>query len=125
MNFTKNYTKFTEKYLCEALSNTVKGLRAVRLATLLKRNPRTGVLEPAVCKCSLKQMFLNNSQHSQENTCFGVSFLISSEAVVHRCSSKQLFSKISQILLESTCVGVFFNKAAGPQNCNVTKKRLL
>ena len=36
----------------ESLSNTVKGLHAVRLATLLKRNPSTGVLEPAVRKRS-------------------------------------------------------------------------
>ena len=38
----------------ESLSNTVKGLHAVRPAILLKRNPLTGVLEPAVRKCSLK-----------------------------------------------------------------------
>ena len=37
------------------LSNTVKGLQAIRLATLLKRNPRTGVLEPTVPMCSLKR----------------------------------------------------------------------
>ena len=40
--------------LLESLSNTIKGLQAIRLATLLKRNPRTSVLEPAVRKCSLK-----------------------------------------------------------------------
>ena len=56
----------------ESLSDTVKGLHAVRLGTLLNRNPRTGVLEPAVRKCPLKKMFLNNSQNSQENTRFGV-----------------------------------------------------
>ena len=38
----------------ESLSNTVKGLQAIRLASLLMRNPRTGVLEPAVRKSSLK-----------------------------------------------------------------------
>ena len=38
----------------ESLSNTVKGLQAIRLATLLKRNPRTSVLEPAVRTCSFK-----------------------------------------------------------------------
>ena len=37
----------------ESLSNTVKGLQA-RLATLLKKKPRTSVLEAAVRKCSLK-----------------------------------------------------------------------
>ena len=42
------------KKLLESLSNTVKGLHAVRLTTLLKRNPRTGVLELAVRQCSLK-----------------------------------------------------------------------
>ena len=58
----------------ESLSNTVKGLQAIRLATLLKRNTGTSVLEPAIRKCSLKQVFLNNSQNSQENTCVGVFF---------------------------------------------------
>ena len=38
----------------ESLSNTVKGVQAIRPATLLKRNPRNSVLEPAVRKCSLK-----------------------------------------------------------------------
>ena len=33
------------------------------------------------------------------------------------------FFSISQISQESTCVGVFFNKVAGPQNCNFAKKR--
>ena len=36
------------------LSNTIKGLQTVRLATSLKKNPSSGVLEPAVRKCSLK-----------------------------------------------------------------------
>ena len=58
----------------EPLANIAKGLHAVRLANLLKRNPGTGVLEPAVCKCSLKQMFMNNLQNLQENTCVGVFF---------------------------------------------------
>ena len=40
--------------MLESLSNTVKGLQTVKLATLLKRIPRLGVFEPAVCKCSLK-----------------------------------------------------------------------
>ena len=34
-----------------SLSNTGKGLHAVRLGTLLKRNPRIGVLEQAARKC--------------------------------------------------------------------------
>ena len=54
-SFPKNYTKFTKKGpVLESLSNTVKGLYAVKLANLLKRMPRTGILEPAVCKCSVK-----------------------------------------------------------------------
>ena len=52
-SFPKNYTKSTVPVL-ESLSNTVKGLQSIRLATLLKRNPRTGVLEPDVHKCFLK-----------------------------------------------------------------------
>ena len=38
----------------ESLSNTGKSLQADKLATLLKRNPHTGVLAPVVRKCSLK-----------------------------------------------------------------------
>ena len=38
----------------DLLSNTVKDLQAVRFATLLKKDPRTGVSEPAVCKSSTK-----------------------------------------------------------------------
>ena len=60
--------------MLESLSNIVKCLRAVRLVTLLKKKTRTGVLEPAVRKCSLKQMLFNNLENSQENTCVGVSF---------------------------------------------------
>ena len=58
----------------ESLSNTVKCLQAVRLSTLLKRDPRTGVSELVVNRSSIKQVFLNNAQNSLENTCVGVSF---------------------------------------------------
>ena len=46
--------KIHRKSALKCLSNTVKGLYAVRYATLLKRNPRTSVSEPAVRKYSLK-----------------------------------------------------------------------
>ena len=53
--FSSKFLKIYRKIpLLEFLSNTVKGLQAIRLATLLKRNPRTGVLELAVRKRSLK-----------------------------------------------------------------------
>ena len=58
----------------ESLSNTVKGLQTIKFATLFKRNPRNCVLEPAVRKCYLKEVFSNNSQNSQECTCEGVLF---------------------------------------------------
>ena len=54
-------------------SNTAEGLQAIRLATLLKRNPRTSVLERAVRKCSLI-VFLYILQILQENTCAEFSF---------------------------------------------------
>ena len=54
--------------------NTVKCAQAVKLATLLKKDPRTGVSEPAVRRSSTKKVFLNNSQNSRENTCVGVFF---------------------------------------------------
>ena len=53
--------------MLESLFNTAKGLQAIRLVTLLKGNP--SVLEPAVCRCSLKKVFLNNWQNSQQYTC--------------------------------------------------------
>ena len=53
--FPKKLFKVHRKiHVLESLSNTVKGLCAVRLTTVLKRNPCTGILEPAVPKCSLK-----------------------------------------------------------------------
>ena len=58
----------------QSLSNTVKCLQAVSLAALLKRDPCTGVPEPAVCRCFAKYVFLNNSQNSQKSTCAGVFF---------------------------------------------------
>ena len=44
-------------------------------------------------------------------------FKQSLEVDIHRCYSKKL-----QISQESTCVRVFFNKVAGPQNCNFIKR---
>ena len=38
----------------ESLSNTAKDLQAIRLATLLERNPHIVVLESAIRQCSLK-----------------------------------------------------------------------
>ena len=55
--------------MLQFLSNTVKDLQALTLATLLKRDPLTGVSESDICKSSTK----NNSQNSQENTYAGVS----------------------------------------------------
>ena len=60
--------------MLQSVSNTVKGLQVVRLATLLKRDPRTGVSEPVVCRSSTKYVFLNNLQNLHENTYVGVSF---------------------------------------------------
>ena len=68
--------KFTKKCLCYSLFLILlKELQAVRFATLLKRQPCSGVSEPAVCRSSTKQLFLNNSQNSQGNTFVGVTFL--------------------------------------------------
>ena len=40
--------------MLESLFSTVKDLQAVKPATLLKRDPLTGILKPAVCRCSTK-----------------------------------------------------------------------
>ena len=73
MKKTKNKNKIMREVVarCARVSfqYTVKGLDAVRLATLLKRNPHTDVLKPAVRRCSL-----NNFKNSQENICVETSF---------------------------------------------------
>ena len=61
--------------MLQSLPDTIKELQAVRLAALLKRHPRSFVSEPVVCRSSTKQVFLNNSQNSLENTYVGVTFL--------------------------------------------------
>ena len=74
--------KFSEKFhkilremaVVESLSNTVKNFQPVRLTTLLKRDPGTGVLEQVICRSSANWEFLNNSQNSKENNYAGVSF---------------------------------------------------
>ena len=53
-SFPKNFSKFTEKYLCEYLSNTVKSFHAVNLATFLKKDQLTEVSEEAICRSSRK-----------------------------------------------------------------------
>ena len=54
----KTFLKITQnsqkKSVLESVSNNIRVLQAVRLATLLKRNAYIGILEPAVHKCSLK-----------------------------------------------------------------------
>ena len=59
--------------MLQSLSNTVKGLQAARFATVLKKDLRTGISEPTLCKSSTKLVFLNNSQNLLENTYVGVS----------------------------------------------------
>ena len=53
-SFPKNFSKFTEKYLCESLSNVVKSFHAVRLEAFWKKDPLTGVSEQAICRSSRK-----------------------------------------------------------------------
>ena len=50
----KSHKIYTEIPVPESLSNIVKCLQGVRLATLLKRDPRTGVSEPDVRRSSTK-----------------------------------------------------------------------
>ena len=85
--FLKISKNSIEILVIEFLSNTVKSLQAVRRATL--RDPRTGVSEPGICRCSTKEMFLNNSQNSPENICVGVSFKIK-----FKSGHSQMFFKI-------------------------------
>ena len=78
--------------------------------------------EAVVWRCSVKKVFLEISQNSQENTCARVSFLIklqascgwffhfwakfSWEEVVWRCSVNKVFLEISQNSQENSCARV-------------------
>ena len=44
--------------------------------------------EVVVRRCSVKKMFLETSQNSQENTCAGVSFLIKLQAWLDRVDTR-------------------------------------
>ena len=117
--FLKFHKIRREISVLQSNSNTVKGLQDIKLVTLLKRDPCTGVSEPAVPKSST-----NNSRNSQKNTWVGVSFYIKFRSRHSQMFFKIIILKNFEILQECTCVRVFFNKVAGPQNCNFTKKRL-
>ena len=52
--FPKNFSKFTEITVRQSLSNTVKILQAMKLATLLKKDSVLGVSELGVCRSSRK-----------------------------------------------------------------------
>ena len=74
--FPKNLTKKIS--VLKSLPDTIKERQTIRLATLLKRHTRpgqSGISEPAVCWSSTKQVFLNNSENSQENTYVSITFL--------------------------------------------------
>ena len=90
----------------------------------IKERPRTGVSEAAIHRSSTKQVFLNNSQNSQESTCVGVPFKIK----FRTRRSQMLFKiialkKFANFTRKHMCWRAFFNKVAGSQNCNFTKKR--
>ena len=74
--------------MLECLSNKVTNPQTVRPATLLKRNLSTGVLEPTICRCSARYVFLKNLQNSPESNCVEVSFQIKC-----RNSHSQMFFK--------------------------------
>ena len=60
----------------------IMGLKKVKLQIM-----NTWIPEAVVQRCSVKKVFLKNSQNSQENTCARVSFLIKfqAERLWHRC----------------------------------------
>ena len=52
-----------------SLSNTVKCVQAIRLATLLKTDPRICVLEPAICRSSRKYSWIIPKIHGKHLCC--------------------------------------------------------
>ena len=74
--------------MLESLSYTVKFFQTVTFATLLKRDPRTGVSEPFARRSSTKLVFLND-RCSKEKTCVVVFFEIK-----FRSRHSQMFLKI-------------------------------
>ena len=95
----KNFEKFTKKHLCVSLLfNKVAGLRP---ATLLKNRPYLRCFpvnfskflrtEAVVRRCSIKKVFSEISQNSQENTCARDSFLIKLQAPLVSASVRTPF----------------------------------
>ena len=56
-------------------------------------NVRTMVLEAVVRRCSVKKVFLEISENSQENTCVRVSFLIKLQAAPATLLKKRLWHR--------------------------------
>ena len=82
--------------MLESLSNTVKCVQTIRLATLLKRDPRTGVSVPAIRRSSTK---------------IGVPVLESLFKESLEVDIRQMFFKT--IVLKKFA-NFLFNKVAGP-----------
>ena len=51
---SQNTFSYRTPPVAASASNTVKCVQAVKLATLLKKDPRNGVSKPAVCRSSTK-----------------------------------------------------------------------
>ena len=115
-SFPKNFTKFTEKYLCYSL-----------ILILLKAFKPSGLqfywrVTPVLV--FQNKLFVDPLQNRCSWIIHKIHRKTSLEVDIHRCSSKELFLKSLQISREITRVRVFFNKVAGPQNCNFIKNRL-
>ena len=109
--------------MLQSLSNTVKGLQSVMFATLLKRDPRTGVSEKAISRCSSKQVLLNNSQNSQESTYVGVSFYIKFRSGHSQMFFKKKFFKKLENFYREACVSEsFLIKLQAPTTAALLKK---
>ena len=48
--------------MLDSLSNTAKDLQAVRLAILLKRDPRIGASEQGICRQNRSSLIINKIQ---------------------------------------------------------------
>ena len=64
--------------------------------------------EAVVQRCSVKKVFLEISQNSQENTCARVSFLIKLQAFIKKETLAQVFSSEFCEISENTFGGCFY-----------------
>ena len=123
---SQNTFSYRTPLVAASASNTVKCIQAIKLATLIKRDHRTGFqTQPFVDPLQNRCFWIIHKIYGRTPVLESL-FKWSLKASIHRFSSKFSWkfvnSKSLHISLGSTCVGVFFNRFAGPWTAALLKR---